>query len=1174
MTQQIKNLSNPFSTGGGGIFFESHVQSAFAVLMLAGGYAPCSPAWPINKILLQGRYAGYNTDDLIIFLKDPVSETESKILAQIKHSITITKNSKIFGEVIRSAWYDFNNGEIFNPDKDVIALITGPLSITDIEDVRPILEWARHSESASDFIRTKVELAKFSSNQKRAKLEAFRAQLNKANGADITDDQLWRFMKCFHFLGYDLDIRMGVTLSLLHSLIGQYSPENAQNIWRQIVEEIQSVNKNAGTLIIESFSSDVLRAFERRAIQTIPKELLPTVPSEFERDLSSIEYASELAIAMLAGAWDEANDNDKVAIEYISGFSYSDWIIKMREVLILPESPLILKNGKWEFVKRKEGWNTLGKRVFDEHLERFGEIVVRVLKETHPKFELPPEDQLMAEIQGKVLSYSQNIRKGLAESLALIGSYPDSLSSCSIGKAEETVIIAVREILIDANEKEWASLNGLLPLLAEGAPRELLGIVEKALNEDPCPFDGVFSLEDSGAMGRTYISGLLWALETLAWDSDYLVPVVVSLGGLASRDPGGVWANRPISSLTTIFLPWLPQTCASIEKRKIAIETLVAEHPDIAWNLLISLLPRSNRVSLGSRKPEWRKIIPESCSEKVSRKDYWTQIDIYSEMAIKMAESDPLKLTEFISHLDDLPKSGQEHFLTILESDMVVNLPESEKYQIWINLTNLVTKHRKFATAQWAMRPEQVDKIEAIAKPLASGKPSLRHRRLFCGRIFDLFEGEGDFQDQKRKLDELRLAAVNEIFDLDGIPGVLDFTLNVESPNAVGYAFGLIAIDELDKEILPSLLDIKEDALRRFAEGYVISKYHKNSGDWVDHMDFSSWNPAQIGQFFAYLPFSTPTWEHVSTLLKDDESPYWIRANPLFFESDIDLDFAVDRLIFYGRTYAAIALIHAYWHREKSLNVKLIVRALLAAFESKDSPNDTDIYAIIDLIKILQNDPNTDSEDLFRIEWAYLPLLDHHMGASPKFLEWKLANEPEFFCNVIRVVFKSIKEDQQDKATEEERRIATNTYRLLSEWSYPPGLQADGGYDGAFLVSWLEAVESECERTGHLEIAKKMIGQVLIHTPADSDGLWIHKSAAKVLNAKTAENMRKGFRTALFFSRGVYQLTAGKEERTLAEKYRVKAEAVESHGFHRLAETLKNLADEYEIESKRQTGED
>ncbi len=37
---KTKNPSNPFSTGGGGVHFEAHVQASFVALMLTGVYAP------------------------------------------------------------------------------------------------------------------------------------------------------------------------------------------------------------------------------------------------------------------------------------------------------------------------------------------------------------------------------------------------------------------------------------------------------------------------------------------------------------------------------------------------------------------------------------------------------------------------------------------------------------------------------------------------------------------------------------------------------------------------------------------------------------------------------------------------------------------------------------------------------------------------------------------------------------------------------------------------------------------------------------------------------------------------------------------------------------------------------------------------------------------------------
>ena len=224
MSQTNKQQSNPFSTGGGGTNFETRIQAAFTVLMLTGRIAPCLPPYPITKLKLQGSYAGFNTDDFIVFSKQPNSKPDARLLAQIKHDIGITEGNETFGEVIQSTWVDFSNPN-FDSNVDSLALITGPLSATDIKNVRPILEWARHSENEQEFL-TKVDTPKFSSDAKRKKLAAFKTHLKTANGGkDVSDKQLWEFLKAFHLIGYDLDADSGSTLSLLQSLIAQYSKE-------------------------------------------------------------------------------------------------------------------------------------------------------------------------------------------------------------------------------------------------------------------------------------------------------------------------------------------------------------------------------------------------------------------------------------------------------------------------------------------------------------------------------------------------------------------------------------------------------------------------------------------------------------------------------------------------------------------------------------------------------------------------------------------------------------------------------------------------------------------------------------------------------------------------------------------------------------------------------------
>ena len=260
MTETTKQQSNPFSTGGGGVNFETRVQAAFTLLMLTSKFSPCLPNFPITKIILQGHYVGFNTDDFIIFAEQPDTLKKVKLLAQIKHNINITEKDTIFAEVIQSTWNDFNH-EDFDDKSDALALITGPLSKTDINDVRPILEWSRYCENEEEFLK-KINTANFSSEGKRNKLKVFRSQLQSANaGIDVSNEQLWKFLKVFYLIGYDLDTELGVTLSLLYSLIGQYSSKNAKNLWARIVDAVQVANQNAGTITLETLPEDIQTAF-------------------------------------------------------------------------------------------------------------------------------------------------------------------------------------------------------------------------------------------------------------------------------------------------------------------------------------------------------------------------------------------------------------------------------------------------------------------------------------------------------------------------------------------------------------------------------------------------------------------------------------------------------------------------------------------------------------------------------------------------------------------------------------------------------------------------------------------------------------------------------------------------------------------------------------------------
>lgn len=1165
-----KALSSPYSTGGGGFYFEAHVQASFVILMLTGGYAPCLPCWPITEIKLQGKIDGFDTDDLVVVVTKPGGKERRKLLGQVKHKIRVTQNSVYFGEFMQGAWNDFNNFDVFTRGKDVIALITGPLNATDANKVLWLLDQAKHTKDVDEFF-THVHQANFSPYKCTEKLAAIEHHLEVANGGnEVTRDELYEFLTHFYILSYDLGNEYGVAHSLLNSHISQFRQQDPQWIWSRAVDIVQPWNQNAGTITPGNLPEDLLKAFERRTVVEIPAEFKAAQEKPVS-DWTQHPDATYLARAVLLGSWNERTQGDLDTIIQLLGINYDEWLKKAQDILHYPDSPLSVKNGIWKVGNRVELWSQLGSRILDQNLNTFRSLAVSALTEPDPAFELPAEERYRAIILGKVLEHSQNLRKGIAEGLAITSSKPDACGNCSHGNVETTCLLAVREILSDADWVRWGSLNRLLPTLAEVAPNEFLDAVEKAQNLTPCPFDELFAEEGWGITGGNYLTGLLWALESLAWDEQYLVRVCVVLGELASHDPGGQWANRPFNSLETILLPWFPQTLASVEKRKVAVQTLLREQPEIAWDLIIQLLPGQPQTSSGSHKPSWRMQIPDESEISTTNQEYWQQVSFYAELAVSAARQDINRLSDLINQLNNLPEPSFGQLIEVLASLPVSTFPEDQRLSLWNHLTIFTKKHRRFPDTEWALPEDLIITLEQISDQLAPTDPSNLYQHLFNCDDFELYEENGNWEAQRKKLNSRRDKAILEVYQQDGVEGVIRLAECVNTPDEVGNALGVIADCVIDQALLPQFLDTQDKKHKKLASGFIQRRYRVKNWEWCENIDKSDWTPAQLGQFLAYLPFVQEVWDSACNWLQEHEREYWTRTDARPYQTVGDLAVAIEKLIEYGRPYAAIRCLDRIRQTKQRIDFDQCVRALMIALTSSELPHSMDRHYIIKLIKFLQADSSVNQDDLLRVEWAYLPLLNHREEAAPQLLERKLTNDPNFYCEVIQLIYRSKKEDQPSKEpTEEMKTIATNAWRLLHYWKTSPGTQNDGTFNEELFTEWLQQVKLISVDSGHLEVALINIGRVLIHTPSDVDGLWINRAVAEALNDRHADKLREGFRSGTYNSRGAHWVDpTGKPENELAEQFRSKAEKIENEGFHRFADTLRGLANSYDREAEQ-----
>jgi hypothetical protein len=619
-----------------------------------------------------------------------------------------------------------------------------------------------------------------------------------------------------------------------------------------------------------------------------------------------------------------------------------------------------------------------------------------------------------------------------------------------------------------------------------------------------------------------------------------------------------------------IFLPWLPHTLGSIKKRQAALRSIVAEQPQVGWRLLVSLLPNEHQSTSGTFKPIWRKHILNDWNGEVSNQEFWAQSRFCAELLVSEAGSNIERLTKLVSKYSSLPPEAAEALLARLKSDDIVGAPEDQRFEIWDALSKFLIHHKSFPDAEWSLKAESLAPLLSIAESLEPKSPTLRYKRLFSGRdYYRYYNAAEGYEKSQEKLTGDRRYAVEQIFAEGGFDGLLEFASVVADSQYVGDALADLDGLNFDSSVLPYFLDNENSSIKKFVAGYAWRKRWKYGWAWFDGIDVSGWTSEQIASLLCMLPFDEDAWVRVEKILGNDSGQYWEKTSANMYQADEKSDFAVRKLLEHGRADAALEAFSRDVYGKKELDPNLACDTLLVFGSNGGESKRVDGYQIVEIIKYLQNNTNVDQGKLFRVEWMYVTLLDRNNDASPITLERQLASDPGFFCTLVKAIYSPKNAEVNAEPTLDDRNIATNAYRLLSEWRLVPGTKNEGEFDATAFVEWVKQVDVLTQETGHFDVAMSSFGSVLIHSPAGKD-LWIDHTVAKTLNERERESLRDGYAIATFNSRGVHWVDPeGKPERELAEKYRQRAEQVELSGYHRFATTLRGVAADYDRHAER-----
>lgn len=476
------------------------------------------------------------------------------------------------------------------------------------------------------------------------------------------------------------------------------------------------------------------------------------------------------------------------------------------------------------------------------------------------------------------------------------------------------------------------------------------------------------------------------------------------------------------------------------------------------------------------------------------------------------------------------------------------------------------------------MPEESLAELDEVASKLAPTEPGVHHQRLFSGNDFDLYEETGDWKSEREKLQQKRIAAIHEILDEGGFEGLLTFIASVNAPGDVGSAYAADADQADDSRVLPGMLVSEDEVLRRFASSYVWARFRQGGWEWVDQMARTGWSSQAFATFYSVLPFVSETWDRVAADMGESQQEYWTSTRVLPEQENlVNIGYALGMLLEHGRPDSVIECLR-FGHLKGSEYSEFGMRAL----EALNNEHHIDQHAICEVFNELHNDASVDEGRLFGLEIAFLDLLGPYSGSSPVTLHRQLAEQPKFFCEVIRMLYRSKKDPKPEVVTADEDRTDASganeeksgrenevrkAYLLLHHWNFPPGRQRDGSYDANKLGEWVQAVEAECVESGHWEVATLQTGEVLFYAPRNENGLWLDPVCA-ILDRPDCEGFRRGLTTQIFNSRGVYGFSGGKDELKLAEQWEDAARLAESKGFPRLGDALGRLGKGYRAEAE------
>ena len=916
-------------------------------------------------------------------------------------------------------------------------------------------------------------------------------------------------------------------------------------------------------------------------------------PTILRRRLAQVEavkvppWATDSTVAqaliplIFVGAWDSSTKADKEILFCLTDSPYEDTERTIAQLQTMDEPPLWSIGHLRGIVSKVDALYAAHRAFTREDFEKFLFAAEVVLSEQDPALKLPEDQRWAANLYGKSRDHSSALRQGLCDTLVLLAVHGNALVGERLGidlKAEVSGV--VHSLLTPSTASKWLSQKDDLPQYAEATPDMFLNIIEADLNSEDPKIAALFAPADTGIFGECPRSGMLWALELLAWKQERLVRVTSILARLCAWQIDDNWANKPMGTLKSIFRVWMPQTAASVDQRNRALERLTRKFPEVGWQVCVDQFDPGSTLGDYSTKPRWRTDSYDA-GEVTTRGEAGQGQRKAVELTLNWFPHNEGTLGDLVERLPMLSPDHRNRVWELISAWNDTGPSDSQKAALRERIRRCALtrrgRHRRLDDTQRKCARQAYALLE-------SQNPVTRLQWLFLNQWVDesadeLEDEQLDYEKREERIARQRREALQEVWTQSGLDGVKELCRSGNASRVVGWHMAEICTGvQQAANFLHDIMAEQSDDLRDKCE-------HCTAGflatlDLQDRDGILAELLARLGsdddariRLLRCAPFDGGTWQHVDRLSKGLKRRYWREVEPHWGRHDDSATATfVDELLKVDRPRAAFHAAHMNWNNIDSPQLMRLLTEVATNGAELSGDYRLDGYYVSKALDTLEQRGDTSRDDLAHLEFLFIEVLDRSEHGIRN-LEAQLAETPALFIQALALAFKR-NDGGEDPAewrlpnSENRATVVHAAYALLTNASRIPGAQADGSIDLGKLKAWLEQVRSLAREYGRTGIGDDMIGRLLSHCLPGDDGIWPCEPVREAIDDVGSQEIATGMLVGIRNARGAtWRGEGGAQERELAEQYRSwSREVAFEHPF--TANMLEQIAADYDHDAK------